>query len=111
MDTSGEVAGSVGPGRSGIEINGAGGPAHPQRQGTPTRTPGGLHRYGQANMAWLHPPAPETANHGGMAAGVRVGVGLGGDRRVHDRYHEHTSRSKRAAGARKEMAPAQLMPA
>ena len=28
-----------------------------------------------------------------------------------NRYHEHTSRSKRAAGARKEMAPAQLMPA
>jgi len=28
-----------------------------------------------------------------------------------NRYHEHTTRSKRAAGARKEMAPAQLMPA
>jgi hypothetical protein len=42
---------------------------------------------------------------------VRVGVGLGGTDAFMNRYHEHTTRSKRAAGARKEMAPAQLLPA
>jgi hypothetical protein len=41
----------------------------------------------------LRPPAPEYATMGDGRR-LRVGVGLGGDRRVANRYHEPLSPSK-----------------
>jgi ribosomal protein L32 len=36
-------------------------------------------------------PAPGDQEHRGMAAEHRIGVGLGGNRRARNRYHEHLS--------------------
>jgi hypothetical protein len=58
--------------------------------------------------------ATSSSTRGREPGGMAAGAGWcrpGGTDAFMNRYHEHTTRSKRAAGARKEMAPAQLMPA
>jgi len=47
----------------------------------------------------LGPPAPINADHGGVAARVRVGAGLGETDAEANRYHEPASPSKPATAA------------
>jgi hypothetical protein len=75
------------------------GAATPQCRAMPARAPGRAEQIRAADMAWIRPSSTREREPRGNGRRVRVGAGLGGDRRVANRYHEPTSRRKQAASA------------